>query len=349
MNRAILLIGNDISTIEEFKTILTENGYYVDTALNGREALSLLSKNNYGISFISDPDDNTGLFDLVERIRRISQNIVILTDNPRDASDMSITYLRMPLSADSLLHAVQHGERNKDLKEQNESLKSVNKYLEGYLSIIKHDLRSPIINIIQFADLLEKHHADKLNEDGREIIHRIYNIGQKTNRLLNDLFHLIDISKKPNCCRNINSRQLVDWAIERNDLCIKEKKVDIHIQDNMPPIHCDPAKISEVFFYLISNSIKFSSPDKPIEIQVGYFDRENCYEFYVKDNGIGIAPNHHEKIFKLFYRLNPRSAQTGSGAGLHIAKRIVEGHGGKIRVDSAIGKGATFFFTLTKK
>ncbi len=230
-----------------------------------------------------------------------------------------------------------------------ESLESANKDLESYLSIIKHDLRSPIINIIQFADLLEKHHAHKLDEDGQDIIKRIYNIGQKTNRLLNDLFKLIEISKSPNCYQYVDSRQLIDRAIERNELEIKEKKADILIDENMPVVYCDPAKIREVFFNLISNSVKFSSPNQPVKIRIGCAEHEEYYEFYVKDNGIGIAPNHHEKIFKLFSRLNPRSSQPGSGAGLHMAKRIVEDHGGNIRLDSASGEGSTFFFTLNKK
>ena len=127
--------------------------------------------------------------------------------------------------------------------------------------------------------------------------------------------------------------------------------MDFRVPGKLPTVYCDPVKITEVFVNLVDNAIKFSSknnPPNPI-VEIGYTDKGTFHEFSVKDNGIGIDPQYKEEIFGLFRRLHTRGEYEGTGAGLNIAKRIVEDHQGRIWVESELGKGAIFYFTIPKE
>jgi len=126
--------------------------------------------------------------------------------------------------------------------------------------------------------------------------------------------------------------------------------VDLKIQPNLPTIICDGIKIKEVFLNLLTNAIKFSSGNgdaQPV-VDISYVDRVDAHEFIVKDNGIGIAPKDHEEIFGMFKRLDTSEKYEGTGAGLSIVKSIVDDHGGKIWLESDLGKGAAFHFSIPK-
>jgi two-component system CheB/CheR fusion protein len=119
---------------------------------------------------------------------------------------------------------------------------------------------------------------------------------------------------------------------------------------NYPKITCDRIKISELFYNLINNAIKFSSQkdtEQPI-IEIGYIEKENAHQFTVKDNGIGIDPKYHNQIFGIFKRLNSTKKYEGSGIGLNIVKGVIEDHQGKIWIESEVGQGTTFIFTIPK-
>jgi len=117
----------------------------------------------------------------------------------------------------------------------------------------------------------------------------------------------------------------------------------------MPTIVCDRIKLTEVFLNLINNAIKFSSKqNKPPVVVVEYEEESDVHKFSVKDNGIGIDPKYHEKVFGIFQRLHSQDEFEGSGAGLGIVKKVIDDHKGRVWIDSAAGKGTTFFFTIPK-
>ena len=126
--------------------------------------------------------------------------------------------------------------------------------------------------------------------------------------------------------------------------------MDLKIQEKLPIVKCDRIKIAEVFLNLVNNAIKFSSKNnkKNPKVEVGYIEEDKFHKFYVKDNGIGIDPKDHQRIFKMFRRLRQIEDDEGTGMGLAIVDRIVKSHGGKVWVESEKGKGATFHFSLPK-
>ena len=149
----------------------------------------------------------------------------------------------------------------------------------------------------------------------------------------------------------MNISELVASVVDRIKFDIKDKNVDLQIQENMPTISCDRIKMAEVFLNLINNGIKFSSKEnkgaRP-RVNVGYVDDGAQHKFFVKDNGIGIDPQYHSQVFGIFKRLHTDKEYEGTGAGLSIIKRIIDDHQGKIWIDSKLGSGATFYFTIPK-
>ena len=129
---------------------------------------------------------------------------------------------------------------------------------------------------------------------------------------------------------------------------LEERKAQLIIKPDFPKATCDRIRISEVFSNLVSNAIKYTKKDKQPVIEIGWSDKKDFYEFYVKDNGIGIEKQYYDKIFQIFQRLHAKGEYEGTGAGLTIVKKIVENHSGKIWVESEVGAGSTFYFTLPK-
>jgi len=130
---------------------------------------------------------------------------------------------------------------------------------------------------------------------------------------------------------------------------LEESGADLLVPEDLPTISCDRERIYQVFQNLIVNAVKYSRESEPPEIEVGYEDEGESHRFYVKDNGIGIDPRDHKRIFEKFERLDETGDHEGTGLGLAIAQRIVESHGGRIWVESEKGNGATFYFTLPKQ
>lgn len=177
---------------------------------------------------------------------------------------------------------------------------------------------------------------------------------QRMEDLINSLLHFSRLGRAELSPQKIKTNNLIQNVIDLLKISQQEQNIEISVPRSLPTIYGDRVQISELFSNLISNGIKYNNkPEKWLEI--GYLDpeeREDPSEnrlitFYVKDNGIGIRPKHQEAIFRIFKRLHPaKKFGGGTGAGLTIAKKIVERHGGKISIESIYGEGSTFYFTL---
>ncbi|MFH1782589.1 MAG: ATP-binding protein [Candidatus Omnitrophota bacterium] len=242
-------------------------------------------------------------------------------------------------------------EKNNELQEQKSLLEKVNKELDSFVYTVSHDLKVPLNGIYGFTDLLHKDYMDKLGKDGQEYLERIRAGVDRMKRLIQDLLALSRISRIKNPFEDVNMRELIDSAMERVEFDIRKHNVRLAIDDNMPIVHCDRIKMAEVFLNLTTNAIKFSSKDKSRRprVDIGYIEREEAYEFFVKDNGIGIEKKYQKEVFDIFRRLHHEKDYEGTGAGLSIVKKVIDDHNGKIWIESEPGKGASFHFTLPKE
>ena len=226
-----------------------------------------------------------------------------------------------------------------------EELEAKNAELERFTYTVSHDLKSPLVTIRGFLGYLEQDAVSGSFEKFKQDISRIETAVEKMQNLLRDLLELSRIGRLINPPTYIAFNEIVKDALEIVHGQIEGRSVLVIYKETDVKIHCDRVRLTEVMQNLIENAIKFMGSQSSPCIEIGtYNSEEEQAVFYVKDNGSGIAPEFHEKIFGLFNKLS--SDSSGTGIGLALVKRIIEVHGGRIWVESRVDKGATFFFTL---
>ena len=224
-------------------------------------------------------------------------------------------------------------------------LEAKNAELERFTYTVSHDLKSPLITMKGFLGYVREDVRMGKMERFEVDLQRIGDAAEKMQHLLGDLLDLSRIGRVTNKPEYISMNDLISQALNALQGDLNNKNIFVYVADNLPVVYGDRTRILEVFQNLIDNAAKFmgNQPAPRIDIGVQGVLNESPI-FYVRDNGIGIAPQFKDKIYGLFDKLN---AQTeGTGIGLALVKRIIEFHGGKIWVESEVGMGATFFFTF---
>jgi light-regulated signal transduction histidine kinase (bacteriophytochrome) len=220
--------------------------------------------------------------------------------------------------------------------------------LQQFAYIASHDLQEPLRNVSIYAQLLARRYKGKLLGDADQYINFIVEGAARMEKLIHDL---LDFSRVDMRGSDFFTRMSCDAALEDAILNIRtliEDNGAIIKEDPLPSVLGDPVQITRLFQNLMVNAIKYRSVETP-RIQVNARENGGDWLFSVRDNGIGIEPQYAEKIFGILKCLQPRDRSSGSGMGLAICRKIVTRHEGRIWVDSALGQGSTFYFTLPKK
>ncbi len=226
-----------------------------------------------------------------------------------------------------------------------EELRRSNEDLEQFAYVSSHDLQEPLRSIVSFSQLLERRYRGQLGPDADEYIDFIVEGGTRMQALIRDLLSYSRVNTKRQELRPTDVEDILA-SVERNLASPLREAGAAIAHDPLPVVTADPLQLEQVFANLVSNAIKFRKPEEPLRIHVGARRTDGFWEFSVADNGIGIEPEYLDRIFVIFQRLHTRDVYPGTGIGLAIAKRIVDRHGGTIRVESTPGEGSTFFFTL---
>ncbi len=226
-----------------------------------------------------------------------------------------------------------------------DELENKNAELERFTYTVSHDLKSPLVTISGFLGYLEQDVLSGNTDRLHSSVARITSAAHKMQDLLNDLLELSRIGRLINPPEDVLFSEIVHEAVDRVRGKLDAINATVEIQRDMPVVHGDKVRLIEVMQNLVENAAKYSQPQKRTKIEIGsQADAEGQALFYVRDNGIGIALEYHERIFGLFNKLDPLAE--GTGIGLTLVKRIIEVHGGRIWVESTPGAGATFYFTL---
>ncbi len=239
----------------------------------------------------------------------------------------------------------------KALAKSNEELKQYiesNVQLEQFAYVAAHDMKTPMRSIASFSELLLKSLSDTLTDKQKEYFDYITNGTKRLSLLVTDLLNYSKVGGQNIELSNTNLNTVLKQVTQYLSTSILEKKAEITI-DRLPEnISADKIKIYQVFQNLIANSLKFVENGKTPQVKVSCLELENFYEFSVKDNGIGIDEQFHKEVFESFKQVNNKDEYEGTGLGLSICKKIVEHHGGTIKLESAVGEGTNFIFTLPK-
>ena len=233
-----------------------------------------------------------------------------------------------------------------ELLARNQELTEVNAKLEEFTTVVSHDLRSPLVTALGFISTILSNYNGQLPGQVRDDLEKMRGRLEYMDRLVDDLSHYSSIKPRARAAdfERVDLRRVVRERLE--DLGPMLNGVNLRVADDLPVVWGIPTMIGEVFSNLVRNAIKFNDKALP-EVEIGWKEGESgTYILFVRDNGPGIEAEWQEKIFGLFEKLDRN--KEGTGAGLAICKRIVEEHGGKIWVESKVGRGSTFFFTLPK-
>ena len=226
-------------------------------------------------------------------------------------------------------------------------LEAKNAELERFTYSVSHDLKSPLVTIGGFLGFLESDIKAGNTQKMAGTIQRIRDAAKRMERLLNEVLELSRIGRIINPPVEVPFGELVSEAVEQAHGQLTERQVQVEVEAGLPVVNVDRVRMVEVLQNLIVNATKFMGERADPKIEIGMKNENGARIFYVRDNGIGIAPEYYQKVFGLFDKLDARS--NGTGIGLALVKRIVEVHGGKIWVESEVGRGTTFFFTLEPK
>ncbi len=237
-------------------------------------------------------------------------------------------------------------ENNDTLYQLNERLVRYNQELQQFAYSASHDLQEPLRTISSYINLFLRNYNQTLTDEGREYLQYASIGAQRMHYLIKDLLTYSKLDYKDEPMTEFEGNIMLQVALNNLQLAVEENNALVLYSD-LPVLHGNHSQIILLFQNLIDNAIKFRSKNEPL-VFIDVEDKNDQWEFKIKDNGIGIPHQFQNKIFGFFNRLHARDEIKGSGLGLSICKKIVERHRGNIGVESKPGKGSTFTFSLSK-
>ncbi|MCS6903057.1 MAG: ATP-binding protein [Candidatus Bipolaricaulota bacterium] len=229
------------------------------------------------------------------------------------------------------------------LQEKTQRLEESNRKLEEFTHVVSHDLKEPLRTMAVFTQYLIDDYGSQLDEEAQDYLNRIHRASLRMRHMIDDLLKLSSIGTRQENLEKLALSEVIEQL--REDLKARLENVALIVPSTWPTVYANRTRMIELFGNLISNAIKYNDkPEKRVELS--WTSQGAFYHFTVRDNGIGIEERYLNKVFELFERLNPRDDYESTGAGLAICKRIVEEYGGRIWVESKVGEGSAFHFTL---
>jgi PAS domain S-box-containing protein len=268
----------------------------------------------------------------------------------RDGSFKWLLWRATVPSGENLIYAAarditEHKAADESLARTARELKRSNEELEQFASVASHDLQEPLRMVTSYLDLLQRRYRDRLDADANTFIGFAVDGATRMRALIEDLLAYSRVGNRAKPFQPTDFEKVLADVLQSLKVAIEETGAWV-THDPLPTLVADPIQIAQLFQNLIANAVKFRGKTPP-RIHLGARPAGRDWEFSVCDNGIGIDPKSFDRLFTIFRRLHARGEYPGTGIGLAVCKKIVQRHGGTIWIESEIGKGSTFRFTIS--
>ncbi len=383
----VLLVDDKAENLVALEGILDDPQLILFKARSGNEALSLILEHDFALILMDVQMPDMDGFETAELIRgnKKTKNIPIIfvTAINKDQKYVfkgyetgAVDYLFKPLDPEILKSKVnvfldlynqrkvikeqslelEHKvtelnaaflelqKKEKLLQKQADELASRNQDLKEFAYIVSHDLKAPLRAISSLVNWLSCDYQDKLDSKGQELMELLLGRVKRMHNLIDGVLKYSRVGRVKEEYVSVELGTLVNNVIEMID---PPKNIHIEVENHFPTIFAENTRIEQVFQNLISNAVKYMDKEKGL-IKISSKEEEEQWVFNVTDNGPGIDSKHYKKIFQIFQTLAPRDEIESTGVGLSLVKKIVEMYGGKVWVESEVGKGSTFSFTFPK-
>ena len=362
----ILNVEDNEATRYTRSRILRRAGFVVCEATNGVDALAMAATERPALVLLDVKLPDIDGFEVCRRLKnqpdtattivlQVSANLVERGDKIRGLEGGADGYLTEPMTSDELVATVRSYVRlyqaedkllraNRELQRQTDSLRRSNDELQQFAYAISHDLQEPLRAISMYSQLLIAQYAREADPEVREFTQYITDGVERMQALIVDLLEYSRVDTQAKAVTQTDCTYVVNQVLQDLQFSIEESGAQVTV-DPLPTVWGDSRRLAQVFLNLLGNALKFRGSHPP-RIHVSATQSEEGWRFCVQDNGIGIDPQFAERVFAIFQRLHLRHEYPGTGIGLAICKKIVEQHGGRIWVESRLGEGASFFFTL---
>jgi two-component system sensor histidine kinase/response regulator len=384
---SILMVDDEPKNLLALEAVLEGLGQNLVKAHSGKEALRCLMREDFAVILLDVQMPEMDGFETAAMIRSREKSrytpIIFLTAVGKTEADMfhgyevgAVDYMLKPFAPEILRYKVrvlielhQKSEQilrlNFELKQLNSSLETrvqertaaleersaelsrSNQELTQFAAVASHDLQEPLRTMSTYLQLMGQNSKSQMAVDDQESMSVVLDSAKRMRQLISDLLAFSQVGKGQWRPENVDCNLLVARILDQLKDLIGESHARISVAQ-LPSVTAEPLLLSLVFQNLIGNALKFCKDEAP-RVELGVDAAKNEWTFWIRDHGIGISPMHFQRIFNLFKRLHTRDEYPGSGLGLSICKKIVERHGGKIWLESELGKGSTFYFTLPSK
>jgi signal transduction histidine kinase len=235
-------------------------------------------------------------------------------------------------------------ESEKNNQQCEAKLEKIQEEFRNFVYIVSHDFKAPLRSIKHLSEWIEEDYGDQVPKEAKKDLGTMRNCVSKLEKMLEGLLELSRVGRMPQCIDSFNFKQTIEDIIEAKGC---EKKVSVDVQENISELVTDRTLLKQVLAHLVENAVKFNPNEHP-KVELSVRDVEDFIEISISDNGPGIPPEHHEKVFGVFASLIPQSQMENTGMGLPIVKKIVENFGGTIELGSGAHQGTTVRFYWPK-